>query len=297
MIRRFYYNPLLSGRPGRGFKHTVKHYESGNRISIPKPVGPQFLNYPHLAHLDPVEQDGLIALLISKHAKQGRKKRDGVDSLFQVPRKRTCFPAQHARCWYCGRQYIRGGNGIREHLACSGSREWHCWNSIAFNGALAATRLVEVVTNELFRLTDFDVQYAELIQIAMENRLSGSSDRWAALTRDEAKLSRDRENVKSTIAAYGPGPLTRQMFDELAQTEQRIAHDRWQLESVSARQLVVPSSTAELRGLLEEQFTRLAIESPEFGDLMRLLVPDFQVYLVRLCDGGTYCHALASNLT
>jgi hypothetical protein len=30
----------------------------------------------------------------------------------------------------------------------------------------------------------------------------------------------------------------------------------------------------------------LAIDSPEFGDLMRQLVPEFGVYLVRLADGG-----------
>ena len=38
--------------------------------------------------------------------------------------------------------------------------------------------------------------------------------------------------------------------------------------------------------LLEKQFQCLAVDSPEFGDLMRQLVPDIHVYLVRLCDGG-----------
>ena len=38
--------------------------------------------------------------------------------------------------------------------------------------------------------------------------------------------------------------------------------------------------------MLEEQFERLTIDSPEFGDLMRRLVPQFDVYLVRSCDGG-----------
>ena len=43
---------------------------------------------------------------------------------------------------------------------------------------------------------------------------------------------------------------------------------------------------AELRQRLEDEFLRLAIDSPEFGDLMRQLVPEFYVYLVRLADGG-----------
>ena len=43
---------------------------------------------------------------------------------------------------------------------------------------------------------------------------------------------------------------------------------------------------AVLRGMTEEEFRRLACDSPAFGKLMRSLVPEFFVYAVRLCDGG-----------
>jgi len=52
----------------------------------------------------------------------------------------------------------------------------------------------------------------------------------------------------------------------------------------------LPKSAAQLRQLLEEQFRSLATDSPEFGALMRQLVPEFHIYLARLCDGG---HPLA----
>ena len=42
MVRRVTRNPLLKGRPGRGFKHTVKHHETGRRVSVPNPDGPVF---------------------------------------------------------------------------------------------------------------------------------------------------------------------------------------------------------------------------------------------------------------
>ena len=48
----------------------------------------------------------------------------------------------------------------------------------------------------------------------------------------------------------------------------------------------MPDSAAGLRQQLEDEFLRLAIDSPEFGDLMRQVVPEFYVYLVRLVDGG-----------
>jgi site-specific DNA recombinase len=41
-----------------------------------------------------------------------------------------------------------------------------------------------------------------------------------------------------------------------------------------------------LRELFLEEFGRLAVSSHEFGQLLRLLVPELHVYLVRLCDGG-----------
>src|SRR5262249_40899151 len=53
MVRRLTRNPLLKGMPGRGFQHTVKHNETGRRVSVKNPKGPQFRPYPALAHIDP----------------------------------------------------------------------------------------------------------------------------------------------------------------------------------------------------------------------------------------------------
>ena len=41
-----------------------------------------------------------------------------------------------------------------------------------------------------------------------------------------------------------------------------------------------------MRGMLEEEFRRLTVESPAFGNLMRSLVPEIYVYAVHLCDGS-----------
>ena len=62
--------------------------------------------------------------------------------------------------------------------------------------------------------------------------------------------------------------------------------ERQKLERLTHRELVLPKMVAEVRRMLDEKFQQLAVESPEFGDLMRQLVPEFYVYLVRLVDGG-----------
>jgi hypothetical protein len=48
----------------------------------------------------------------------------------------------------------------------------------------------------------------------------------------------------------------------------------------------LPGSVDELRTLLEEQMHGLATDSPEFGALLRKLVPDFHVFVVQRCNGG-----------
>jgi hypothetical protein len=109
---------------------------------VPNPKGPVFCEYPHLAHLDPVEFDELNDLLRARNSRYRRKRVNGIDPFLRVPRKRTRFPGQHALCWYCGRHYVWGGNGVADNLMCSGSREWHCWNSFGFDGRLTGNACV-----------------------------------------------------------------------------------------------------------------------------------------------------------
>jgi site-specific DNA recombinase len=148
------------------------------------------------------------------------------------------------------------------------------------------SRLVDVITAELYQLDGFDAQYAELVRLAMHNDPNGITDRREALRRDEVTLQKERENMIATIKSCGPRPMLLETLDELEMRATKLANERQHLERLSQRKLVIPESTSELRGLLQQEFQRLAVDSPEFGDLLRLLVPEFHVYLVRLCDGG-----------
>ena len=58
--------------------------------------------------------------------------------------------------------------------------------------------------------------------------------------------------------------------------------ERFHLERLHQRELYVPQSVTELQQMLDDKFKQRAFDSAEFGDLMRLLVPEFHVYLVRL---------------
>lgn len=286
LVRDFYNNPLLKGMARRNEMHSIKFHETGRRASVKNPDGPVFYACPHLAYFQPDEIDPVLADLKRINAKKGRKPKDGVDPRQGVPRKRTVFPAQHARCWYCGFTFVRGGNGQPEFLMCSNSRHRGCWNSMAFNGRIAAKRIVEAISRELYALPEFDQQFVELVRLAHGQRSGAQDARLQKLRSDEANLDREIENFKIMIAKCGPSELLVSHHDELQQIQKSLKFERQNLGRIEHRELILPGSIVELRQMLECKFQELAIESAEFGDLMRRLVPEFYVYLVRLIDGG-----------
>jgi len=286
MVRRITANTLLKGMPGRGFMHTVKHHETGRRVSVKNPDGPLYRDCPHLAHVDPVEFDDVNARLDAANAGCGRKPVDGQDPLLRRPRKRTRFPGQHARCGYCGRQFVWGGNGMSANLMCNGSRRWKCWNSIGFNGGLAATGMALAVASELARLEGFDDQFRELVARAAQEGGADVARLRADLQGDEAALGRKTSNVMAGLAEHGPIPPINQKLAELEAEGRDLAGRRRDLDRRPGRAPELPGSAAVLRELLEEKFRGLAADSPEFGDLLRLIAPEFDVHLVRLLDGG-----------
>ncbi|MFL5329985.1 MAG: hypothetical protein ACJ8C4_13855 [Gemmataceae bacterium] len=284
MVRRYFLNSLLAGRPARGHRHTVKWNENGERKSRVNPNGPNFRDCAQLAHLTWAELEDLNCALAAQNDRYRRKKRKGIDPLTNVPRKRTRYPGQGSRCWYCGRQYVWGGNGITANLMCTGAREWRCWNSVGFNGTIAVKQVVNAVMAQVYQLDGIDAQLRELVTVAQSE--NGLADRWKKLLAEEARLLAEKDRVKSALRKRGDDPIIFDTLDELRQTEIRLAAERHALERAKSQIVALPASTSQLRALYEEQFASLAQDSMELGVLVRQIVPRFDVYLVRLCDGG-----------
>ncbi len=285
MVRHFYSNPLLKGVARRGTKQTVKNHESGRRVPQKNPEGPTFFEVPHLAHLDATEFDTLNAVLNEANAKLGHPTDDRTHPRQNVSRKRSRFPGRRARCWYCGHEYAWGANGIPGHLMCKNSRDRQCWNAVGFDGELAATKIATAISTALFELDGFESQFAAMLAAAPD-RLDGRAGRWAALLESEESLRKQGDNLMDAIAQRGPDPLLLERLNKLGDQREKLALERRQLEWQNRQRLVLPESPSALRGMIEQKFCDLARNSYEFADLMRSLVPEFCVYLVRLCDGG-----------
>jgi len=286
MVRRVTGNTLLKGMPGRGFTSTVKHHETGRRVAVKSPNEPAFRACPHLIQVEPDTWEEVNLLLTEGNKGLGRKPVDGRDPRSGVPKKRTCFPGQHARCWYCGRIYVWGGNGITRNLMCSGSRDWRCWNSVGFSGAVAAEAVARALREELGRLAGFDAQFRDLVEEAGRRGGTSATARWAKLGQDLAAVATKRANLLDGITTYGPKPMFEEALVKLEADEKRLNKEQRELERHQYQAPEMPGSVAELRDLFEAKFQDLATNSPEFGAILQQVVPEFHVYLVRLCDGG-----------
>ncbi len=258
MVRSFYRNPLLKGMPGRGFRRTVKLHELGGRVSKKSPKPPQFYNCPHLAHVEPDELDHVNDLLRSQNQCCGRASANG-NGQWSAPRKGTKFPGQFARCWYCGRHYVWGGNGVTENLMCSGSRERRCWNSIGFNGQMAVKQIVQAITSELYLLDGFDDQFRALVATATEAGGAGAEQRRRDLALEVESLRCEEANVIAGIAAYGPRPALEQKLNELEGRMRSLSMQQKGHELRTRKRLSLPGSVADLRTLIEDKFVRLAV--------------------------------------
>lgn len=286
MVRRYFANPLLRGKPQRGAMHTVKHHGTGRRKSEKNPKGPNYYDAPHLAFLTKQEFDDLNALLDAKNAHHRRRMVDGADPLWHRSRSQSIFPGLHACCWYCGHHYVWGANGMVENLMCSNSREWHCWHSIGFSGPRATEKLVAEIGSQLQRLDGFEGQFAAMVQDAGSSLEGKLDEEWRKLRHDEALQKNEEANLVAAIAKVGLDETLLKGLDAVKAKRPELLMRRHRLEQRGRRQLVLPDSMAALLGMLEEEFRQLAFDSSAFGKLMQSLVPEFYVYAVRLCDGG-----------
>lgn len=286
MVRRYFGNPLLKGKPQRGTMHTVKHHGTGRRKSVKNPKGPNYYDAPHLAFLTEQEFDDLNVLLDEKNGCHRRKTVNGTDPLWRRSRSQSIFPGMHARCCYCGHHYVWGANGMVENLMCSNSREWRCWHSIGFCGPVVTQKLVAEIRRQLSGLNGFDEQFAGMVKNAGSGLAEKFDEEWRNLHHDEALHQRQEENLGAAIAEVGLDELLTTKLAAIKANRLELLKRRHRLERRGQRQLVLPQSMAALLGMLEEEFQQLAFDSPAFGKFMRSLIPEFYVYAVRLCDGG-----------
>lgn len=283
MVKRLYHNPILKGKPQRGARHSVKQNSTGRRISKINPDGPTYREEPHLAHFTADELDSVLQEVDEQHKKLGRSNFLGDHT--PGTRKRSRFPGQRATCFYCGREMVWGGNGVRDNLMCNGARQYKCWNSFSFNGPKATAKIADAITAELDALDGFQEQFLDLVRL-MNKHLNNDQDEERHLRAEKIRLQQERDRLKSRILELGERDLLVEMLDELEQQEVELERRQNRFILRSRNRPQIPDSVGELRERFHASFHELAVSSFECGDLLRQLVPEMHVYMVQLIDGG-----------
>ena len=178
-VARTVRKPILKGYRRRNERMSQRVNKTGRRRSVKAPPEEHLRRHaPHLAFIDPIRYDRVIAQLEVRHADCARgRKAETPDSRAGVPKKRTVWPGQHVSCGVCGRMFYWGGHSQADHMMCSGARDYTCWNAATFDGALAGRRLVEAVLSLAEALPDFDeVFLAKLEAKAHASRSSRTND-------------------------------------------------------------------------------------------------------------------------
>ncbi len=284
MVRRVTANTVLKGMPQRGKKHTVKHHETGRRISVTNPAGPNYYECPHLIHVPAELWDEVNELLETSNAGLGRKPVEGRDGRAGVPKSTTVWPAQHVICGVCGRLMYRGGNGQRDQMSCSGARDYKCWNSASFDGVAAGPKLIRSFLEVVETLPDFDARFLAEFRKSADGVKSSRSERLLAIEARLAAKTGELKNVGAAIAKMGLKPLLEEQYDEAEAAQKGLLRERAAIlgEADDVPQL---PEMAELKRLAREA-TALGFDEPEFCLAMHDLIPRITALPYRLRDGG-----------
>ena len=125
------------------------------------------------------------------------------------------------------------------------------------------------------------------IKQKMMNRFKKSAQ-LKQLEAEVAQVAREKENLLAAIKTFGPKEMIVHEIEAIESRERDLARRRYLIEKAVKKPRLLPKSVAELRAKLEAQFQPLNVESFEFGALLRQIVPEFHVDLVRLIDGGQH---------
>jgi site-specific DNA recombinase len=225
--------------------------------------------------------------LVEQGVRYSVPKRRGNDPRKGRPKKRARWPGQHV---YCGisdweKMYVYGGHGKKQHLMCSGAREYSCWNGTTFDAELAARWMSQTVFNFVAALPGFDPVLVELITKEAAERQNDRSNALQVVQREIDRLGPKEERLVEAIELGDDVKVLVAALRDLQSKKSGLEFQMNRLLEHLPPPVELPSADA-LRKAVQQAFKDLALDSAEFADVMRKIIDKIYVFPVRLCDGG-----------
>ena len=286
LVSKVTHNPILKGIRQRNQRVSKRVNKTGRHRSEKAPKELQlFRAVPHLAFFDAGRYDHVIRLLAERNGQYRRKGENGRDSRAGVSRKRSRWPGQHIFCGICGRPYLWGGNGETDHLMCQGAKLHRCWLGTSCDGPQTAERVAAAVFREIERLPDFDEAFVAAVTAEAKCLDGERAEQLVKLSADQRKLEREIDNLLSFIRGGDSSSRVREDLSRLEEQLQLLRAEARRLEKTPSDAISIPP-VSEIKAMARTALSELAKESPEFGKVMKLIIPKIVVFPVRLCIGG-----------
>jgi hypothetical protein len=286
MVSRITRNPILKGLRVRNDRMSKRINKTGRRKSVKAPPEERLERFcPHLAFIQPARYDRILRTINERNGIYRRKGEDGRDNRRNVPKKRTRWPGQHIFCGICGRMYVYGGHGQKEHLMCNGARAHHCWNGVSVDGPAAAAKLSQAIYSAIESLPGFDSTLLEIVRQEARQRNDADQEQLRQLAREEVRNARELANMLQFIRGGRATCSVREEVERLESEKTELVRLREELERLPRSTLELPS-VDEIKCLARDELLRYTMDSPEYGRFMQQLIPRILVFPYRLCDGG-----------
>lgn len=283
LVKDLLSDPVLSGH--RRFRRTRSTlvFATGHYRSDKNPEGPETQEYPELAHLTDAEHAEVMAIIRARAASSGTGGRKGKNHpLYRRPRKRSLWPGQHATCAYCGGLMYRYGSSLRCSNSMRGSSP-RCWNHVQVDFNEARSAVMPWITGVLdqmprFRETVVQSAWVEFQRSGQKRLRTGDS-----LEQRIAELDRQAQRLAKAVKVAGD-------IDELVQELSQVQSERTKaLEQQEAQHAAGTVEAAflsqqDVDERLDEALDHLARTSFEFADILRRLIPKFEIWAVQQLD-------------
>lgn len=285
LLKERFLDTRLKGVEEWNNKKSVRNNKSGSRRS--KDAETEEIlrrKVPHLAYIKVERFDRLKKLLTEKNKRSRRTDERSSDPLRRKAKKRTPFPGQSLNCGICGRMFVFGGHGQKQHLMCDGARQYHCWNGITVDGPLAAQKISEAILNEYESLPEFDHCFLKLVNEEADKADKFRQNELSLLKQDLRKCEREIENYLQFIAT-GSSNAVREKLATVENLRLELLKKVQALESTPSDRIEIPS-VEELKSLAFDELKKGISFSWEFNKALRRIIPKIVVFPYRLIDGG-----------
>ncbi|QDT35952.1 Recombinase [Stratiformator vulcanicus] len=258
---------------------------NAGKYRIEKNPNPDEDYRPELAHITEEQFDKLQDALDRR--KRGGQKTGKENPLYGKPRSRTKWPGQTASCSVCGERMHSDGR----HLRCKDSAVQYgskCWNHVKAKNEVVVNEVIPWLTSLIRENPEFLQEAISACWVEYQREIDGLGAEAKKISKQMASLERELKNLTQAIRlADTSGKSLPTLLDAVEVTQNQLSDLKtWKEENtlvVSQRRY---ASIGAVSAHFDNAFLELARTSLDFAEVLRDLMPTFEIFPVKALDSN-----------